>query len=127
MRINDDEIKVAKKYTSENRVLALVKFDKLGTDLKKNIPMGLILIRDKIRNNAVKTIEYFKQQGVDIKIISGDNPETVSNISKRVGIIGYEKYVDASTLITDKDIEKAVKQYNIFGRVKPNQKEKIIY
>lgn len=125
--LNDDEIKVAKKYTSENRVLALVKFDKLGTDLKKNIPMGLILIRDKIRNNAVKTIEYFKQQGVDIKIISGDNPETVSNISKRVGIIGYEKYVDASTLITDKDIEKAVKQYNIFGRVKPNQKEKIIY
>lgn len=125
--LNDEEIKIAKKYTSENRVLALVKFDKLGNDLKKNTPMGLILIRDKIRNNAVKTIEYFKQQGVGIKIISGDNPETVSNISKRVGIIGYEKYVDASTLITDKDIEKAAGQYNIFGRVKPNQKEKIIY
>lgn len=124
--LSNENLKVAKEYTSENRVLALVKFDKTIRDLKQNTPLGLILIRDKIRNNAIQTINFFRQQGVDMKIISGDNPETVSNISKRVGILGYEKYVDASTLITDKDIEKAVQKYNIFGRVKPNQKEKII-
>lgn len=123
----DNEKEIALKYTSDNRVLALVKKDDFdGIDLKNNIPIGLILIRDKIRKNVIKTIGYFKDQNVDIKIISGDNPITVSNISKLVGINGYDKYVDAGTLITDKDIEEAALKYTIFGRVKPEQKKQII-
>lgn len=125
--LNEKQLKLAQKYALENRVLALVKFDNVIHNLNENTPIGLILLRDKIRNNATKTIQYFKNQGVEVKIISGDNPETVSSISKRVGITGYDKYIDASTLITDKDIESATKKYNIFGRVKPNQKEKIIH
>ena len=116
----------ASDYSKDNRVLSIVKKDKMNTKLTDNTPIGLILLRDKIRNNAVKTIDYFKKQNVDIKIISGDNPVTVSGIAKRVGILGAEKYVDASTLLTDKDIEKAVTKYTIFGRVKPNQKKTII-
>lgn len=121
------EKEIALKYTSDNRVLALIKKDNFnGIDFNDNIPIGLILIRDKIRKNAIKTIGYFKEQNVDIKIISGDNPITVSNISKLVGINGYDNYIDASTLITDKDIELASIKYTIFGRVKPEQKKKII-
>lgn len=119
--LEEKEKNEALNYTLDNRVLALIKNE--NEDI---VTMGLILLKDKIRNNASKTINYFKEQGVDIKIISGDNPITVSNISKRVGIKGAENYIDCSELFTDKDIEKAVKKYTIFGRVKPEQKKKII-
>ena len=117
---------IANKYSAENRVLVLVKKAKKDSKLKDNTPLGLVLLRDKIRGNAVKTIDYFKKQNVDIKIISGDNPVTVSGIAKRVGITGADKYIDAGTLLTTKDIEKAVSKYTIFGRVKPDQKKIII-
>lgn len=119
--LEEKEKKEALQYTSDNRVLALIKIQN-----EKKIPLGLVLLKDRIRQNASQTINYFKNQGVDIKIISGDNPITVSNISKRVGINGAENYIDCSELFTDKDIEKAVKKYTIFGRVKPEQKKKII-
>lgn len=126
--LRDDKKILADKYSNDNRVLALVKQEKFDSNhLDNNIPIGLILIRDKIRSNAIKTIQFFKKQDVDIKIISGDNPITVSNIAKKVGIEGYDKYIDASNLLTDHDIEEAVKVYNIFGRVKPHQKKIIIY
>ena len=124
--LEDKYLDEANKYSSDNRVLSIVKRNKKDSKLKENTPIGLILLRDKIRSNAIETIAYFKKQGVDVKIISGDNPVTVSGIAKRVGIIGAEKYVDAGTLLTDKDIEKAVKKYTIFGRVKPDQKKIII-
>ena len=116
----------ANKYSNENRVLSIVIKDKKDKNLKENKPMGLILLRDKIRNNAIKTIDYFKKQNVDIKIISGDNPVTVSGIAKRVGINGAENYIDAGTLLTNQDIKNAVSKYTIFGRVKPDQKKVII-
>lgn len=125
--LESDNLEVAYKYSEDNRVLAIVKkesFDK--NNLSDNVPIGLVLLKDKIRNNAINTINYFKSQNVDVKIISGDNPITVSSIAKRVGINGYDKYVDASELVTKDDIEKAVKKYNIFGRVKPEQKKIII-
>lgn len=125
--LSGNEKEIASEYSFDNRVLALVKkedFD--GKNLDNNVPIGLILIRDKIRKNASKTIQYFKKQNVAVKIISGDNPVTVSKIAKLVGINGYDKYIDASNLLTDNDIEDAVKKYNIFGRVKPHQKKTII-
>ena len=73
-----------------------------------------------------KTFTYFKEQGVAIKVISGDNPATVSEVAKRAGIDGAESYVDASTLASEKDIAEAVDQYTVFGRVTPKQKQLIV-
>jgi cation-transporting ATPase E len=89
-------------------------------------PIALVLIKDKIRENAEETISYFKEQGVDLKVISGDNNKTVEMIAKSVGINGAENSVDASTLDTDEKIKEAVKKYTVFGRVTPQQKKKLI-
>lgn len=82
---------------------------------------ALIYIGDIIRKEAPETLDYFDKQGVDIKIISGDNPVTVSRIAGKAGVKNAEKYVDASTL-SDEDIGEAVKEYSVFGRVTPEQK-----
>ncbi len=111
------------EYQNEYRVLLLAK----GKDLK-NIneikPLGFILIQDKIKENANETLNYFKEQGVDIKIISGDNPKTVSLIASRAGIEDI-RMIDMSK-INDDEIPNIIEEYNILGRVKPDQKKKII-
>ena len=88
-------------------------------------PLMFILLRNPVRKNAKETFEYFRKQGVDVKVISGDSPMTVSEVAKTAGIKGAEKYVDASRL-KDDDIPKAVREYTVFGRVSPEQKQKII-
>lgn len=118
-----------KKYSSENRVLVLAHSnnDFNGKELPdKIIPIALILIRDKIRPQAKKTLEYFKNQGVDIKVISGDNVLTVSNIAKNAGLENADNYIDATSLKSDNDIKNAAKKYTVFGRVTPQQKKKLI-
>ena len=89
-------------------------------------PIGYIVLSNPIRENAESTFTYFKEQGVAIKVISGDNPATVSEVAKRAGIDGAETYVDASTLATEKDIAEAVDKYTVFGRVTPKQKQLIV-
>ena len=89
-------------------------------------PIGFILISDVIRKEASKTLEYFKKQDVDIKIISGDNPITVSKIAKKVGVENADKYIDMSTLNTEEEIENAALNYTIFGRVSPTQKKDLV-
>ena len=84
-------------------------------------PVALIKISDKIRKEAPDTLEFFAKQGVDIRIISGDNPVTVSGVAKRAGLDAYDSYIDASTLTTDEEIHEAAKKYKIFGRVTPYQ------
>jgi cation-transporting ATPase E len=88
--------------------------------------LGFLLISDKIRKETAMTMNYFYEQGVDIRIISGDNPITVSAIARKAGIIGFDNYVDASTLLTDEDIENASRSYKVFGRVTPEQKLSLI-
>lgn len=88
--------------------------------------IGLIVLSDVIRDDAKDTLSYFKKQGTTIKIISGDDPITVSSIAKRVGVNHYDKYIDASTLETDEDIMTAVERYTIFGRVTPHQKKQMV-
>lgn len=95
----------------------------MPSDLK---PIALIAISDCIRSNAGETLDYFKQQGVDIRIISGDAPETVSLIARRVGLEDTDNYVDATTFSSFADIQEAVQKYKIFGRVKPTQKKELI-
>ena len=112
------------KLSKEYRVMVLTSFISEEEKHHQKI-LGFILIRDVVRKEAIKTLEYFKKQGVDIKVISGDNPITVSNIAKRVGINHYDKVIDLSE-VKDEDIEKIASEYTIFGRVKPNQKKIII-
>ncbi len=117
------------KYSKENRVLVIAysKNSFNNKEIPDNIEVcGFLLIRDVIRKEANKTLKYFEEQNVDIKIISGDNPLTVSNISKRAEIKNYDKYIDLSCLKTKEEIFEAVKKYTIFGRVSPIQKKEII-
>lgn len=88
-------------------------------------PLVFILLQNPIRENAPATFAYFKKQGVNVKVISGDNPMTVSNVAANAGIENSDKYVDASTL-DDGDIPAAVREYTVFGRVSPEQKQKIV-
>ena len=113
--------KVYDEYSNNYRVILLAR--KVDS---KMMPLGVILIQDKIRDSAKTTIEYFKKQGVQIKVISGDNPATVSGIAKRVDIDGWDKYIDLNTVTTHKELKEAFKNYTIFGRVKPNQKKELM-
>ena len=90
------------------------------------IPMGLILLTNPIRRDAPETFRYFAQQGVTIKVVSGDNPLTVSQIAAEAGITGAENYVDASTLETEEALRTAAEQYTVFGRVTPEQKRLLV-
>ncbi len=92
---------------------------------KEITPVAFILIRDKIRAEAKKTLEYFKDQGVSIKVISGDNVETVSGIAKAAGIDGWKKAIDATTINSD-NIDSSVSENVVFGRVTPIQKKELI-
>ncbi|MBE5828623.1 MAG: HAD family hydrolase [Butyrivibrio sp.] len=91
----------------------------------KTVPLVFILLQNPIREAARSTFKYFKKQGVEVKVISGDNPLTVSEVAKNAGIDKAERYVDASTL-QDEEIKDAVRKYNVFGRVSPEQKQKIV-
>jgi len=88
-------------------------------------PIALILIEDTIRPDAIETINYFKQSGVEVKVISGDNPLTVSKISQRAGIENAEQYISLDGL-SDKEVIRAANKYTVFGRVSPAQKKLLI-
>lgn len=96
-----------------------------SSNIRNSKAIALILIKDKVRHDALKTLDYFKEQGVEIKIISGDNPLTVSCVANDCGFKN-KKYIDARTILTDSDLKKATNEYDIFGRVTPIQKKKII-
>ncbi|CCV64863.1 H+ transporting ATPase, P-type ATPase [Alteracholeplasma palmae J233] len=91
----------------------------------KITPIALITIEDTIRPDAIQTISYFKENGVDVKVISGDNPITVSNISARAGINNAADYISLEGL-TDKDVIRAATKYSVFGRVSPQQKRILV-
>lgn len=93
---------------------------------EKAIPLAYLLLGNPIREEAKETFTYFAEQGVEVKVISGDNPLTVSQVAKEAGIVGAENYVDASTLETDKEVEEAVLHKTVFGRVTPNQKRQFV-
>ena len=90
------------------------------------MPLALILLSNKIRPEAPQTFSYFAQQGVRTKVISGDNPLTVSEVARRAGIPDAEKFVDARTLKTDAELAKAAEDMTVFGRVTPDQKKKLV-
>lgn len=112
-----------------DRVLLFARYN--GENVENGIngsvtPLGFVALANPIRANAVKTFEYFKSQGVAIKVISGDNPRTVSRIAIQAGIESAESFVDAATLDTEDKIADAVNKYTVFGRVTPKQKKQLV-
>lgn len=117
------------KYSNDYRVIIVANSE--GDFIEKELPdklevLGFVLISDVIRKEASKTLKYFKEQGVNIKIISGDNPITVSKIAKRAGVENSEKYINMQEIKTKEQLEKAAKEYTIFGRVTPVQKKELV-
>ena len=115
--------------TETVRVLVLASTpEKIGKDnLPAELhPMALILIKDQLRDNVQQTVNYFKEEGVALKVISGDSVGTVQNIAKECGIEGAENAVDMSTVTTDEQLEEAAERCSVFGRVTPAQKKKLV-
>ena len=118
------------KYAEEGlRVLVLAHSEQMteGTELPEGLkPLALMLLTDVIREEAPDTLAFFDSQEVDLKVISGDDPVTVSAIAKRAGLKNAENYVDATTLTTEEELQDAVAQYSVFGRVTPQQKKAMV-
>ena len=111
------------------RVLVFGSYDEEvdGKPLDHGItPFGFVLLANPIREAAKETFEYFDEQGVEVKVISGDNPVTVSKVAKQAGIKNADKYVDASKLENEQALRKAVLNNTVFGRVTPDQKRKFV-
>ena len=112
------------------RVLVFAKYDGIpdGKALTGEAnPLGYILLLNKVRKEAPSTFAFFEQQGVEIKVISGDNPLTVSETAKQAGIRNAERYIDARELKTEEELEEAARNYTVFGRVVPEQKRQLVH
>ena len=127
--VNEDVKKIVDEYSSKSYRVLVVGWSKKAIKNNKSpedmVPVALILIQDRIRENAAEIIGWFINKGVNIKVISGDNPLTVQEIAKKVGISNSDKYISLEGLSID-EVREAAFKYNIFGRVTPEQKEIII-
>ncbi len=122
----DQEVEKQAKEGYRVLVVASASGDIDGNNIQGKItPIALIMIEDTIRPDAVETINYFKEYGVDVKVISGDNPATVSRIAERANIEGADKYISLEKM-TDKEIVRIAAKYTVFGRVSPQQKKILI-
>lgn len=124
------ETKISEMTSLGQRVLLVAHSDRsfegdlgLPADLKA---LCLIGIEDELREDAKKTLDYFKEQRVELKIISGDHPETVSSLAKRAGFDNYDQWIDMSSLPEGANLSEIVTKYHIFGRVNPYQKKDIL-
>ncbi len=127
---NEDLIRQCAAYGKEGlRVLVLAHSPNLNqeNELPAGLkPVALFMITDIIRDNAPETLAFFKDQGVDLKVISGDDPVTVSAIAKKAGLENADRYIDATTITTPEDMERAVAECSVFGRVTPQQKKEMV-
>ena len=124
---NVDDYSILDEFINKGyRIITLVKcIDKF--DKKNNEVIAFVILKDNVRLNAKETLEYFKEQEVNIKIISGDNPKTVSNILRQLDIDGYDRYISGNDLPEDfNKLKEVVNNYTVFGRVTPYQKQSII-
>ena len=130
LKDNIDEYQsIIEPYINDGKRILLIGHsdNKISTtNISKIDPMGFVVMEDKIRSDATGTLKFFNDQGVNIKIISGDNPVSVSRIAKLVEIKESEKCIDVSHLKNYEEIKEAVRNYNIFGRAKPEHKRMII-
>lgn len=113
------------------RVLLAARYDgdtdgKAPLDGRRVRPMALVMLANRIREEAPATFRFFKEQGVAVKVISGDNPLTVAEVARQAGVEHAEVWVDAATLKTDEELYAAAEKYTVFGRVTPGQKRKLV-
>lgn len=112
------------------RVIVIGYYNKIWENinaLPQNIkPLYGVILEDNIRKNAKKTLKFFKQEGVDVKIISGDHAKTVSMIAKKAGLDHWERVVDMSAFEKEPDYEELISKYNVFARVTPKQKQELV-
>jgi cation-transporting ATPase E len=128
-KYSEYEQEILEEASKGARVLVFGTYDLEidGNELKHGInPLGYVLLANPIRKGAKETFKYFAEQGVEIKVISGDNPVTVSEVAKQAGIRGADRYVDASTLKTSEDMRNAILNNTVFGRVTPDQKRQFV-
>ena len=121
--------KLSELQSKGYRILAFGSYDGVvdGKPLTGTFtPLGFITLTNPIRKQAKKTFQYFDNQGVSVMVISGDNPETASEVAAKAGIKNAEKYIDARKLKNTADIDIAVRKYTVFGRVTPKQKKQIV-
>ena len=121
--------KLSELQSKGYRILAFGSYDGVvdGKPLTGTFtPLGFITLTNPIRKQAKKTFQYFDNQGVSVMVISGDNPETASEVAAKAGIKNAEKYIDARKLKNAADIDMAVRKYTVFGRVTPKQKKQIV-
>jgi cation-transporting ATPase E len=122
--------KKVEEYSGQGyRVLVFAEYDGEadGKALSQEVtPLALLLLSNPIRKGAKDTFSYFAEREVEIKVISGDNPLTVSVVAEKAGIAGADQFVDASTLQTKEDFYEAVEKYTVFGRVTPDQKRQLV-
>lgn len=127
---NDALVEKCSEYAEQGfRVLVLAHSpnESTGTELPLGlVPEALLILTDVIRKEAPDTLRFFDSQGVDLKVISGDDPVTVSSIAKRAGLKNAEQYVDATTITTQEEMDEAVANYSVFGRVTPQQKKAMV-
>lgn len=117
-----DVIKQAEKYASAGARVLLF----LQENAQERIPLALVTLKNPIRPSAKETFQYFKENQVTVKVISGDSPATVSAVSMEAGIEGAEDYIDMTTIKNKKELEEAAVKYTVFGRVKPEQKRYLV-
>lgn len=120
------EIQLAQENGYRVLLLALAPNTPVSDTFNNLELLAVIEIEDIIRQNAEQTLAYLHNEGVELKVISGDNPVTVSNIARRAGLPHYEKYIDLSTMKEEAAIRQAVKEYTVFGRVTPQQKKLLV-
>ena len=127
---NEELTEKCQAYAEEGlRVLVLAHSSQNaeGTELPEGLePLALMLLTDVIREEAPDTLAFFDSQEVDLKVISGDDPVTVAAIARRAGLKNADSYVDATTLTTEEELQDAVAQYSVFGRVTPQQKKAMV-
>lgn len=111
------------------RVLVLAEYSDIADGKKltgTSKAVCFVVLENTVREKARETFDFFREQGVTVKVISGDNPVTVAEVARQAGIEGSESYIDASTLTTDSSLSAAASKYTVFGRVTPEQKRKLI-
>lgn len=127
---NEEPLEHCSSYAQEGyRILVLAHSEQetKGTERPTGLePLGLFLITDVIREEAPDTLAFFDSQGVDLKVISGDDPVTVSAIAKKAGLKNANHYIDATTIKTSEEMQRAVAECSVFGRVTPQQKKQMV-
>ena len=127
---NEELLEHCSSYAQEGyRILVLAHSEQetKGTERPTGLePLGLFLITDVIREEAPDTLAFFDSQGVDLKVISGDDPVTVSAIAKKAGLKNANHYIDATTIKTPEEMQRAVAECSVFGRVTPQQKKQMV-